>query len=147
MVKYLHIRKVDSEGQISSFGGVTIAYTCTLTDIIFQKALCNDGDRFCYELGRRIAEGRLRSKKIEAEIIPLAHPIIGTLVNWIADNICDVPIEIVMDVKHRWISDFCGTESDFDWRDQMELDANLPLATKSIDDGIWSEEGRMNYDG
>ena len=153
MIKYLHIRKVNSKGQISSHGGLTIAYTCTLTEIIFQKALCNDSDLFCYDLGRRIAEGRLRSKKIDPEIIALTHPIIQTLVDWIAANICDVPIEIVMDAKHRWISDFMGIESDFDWKDQMDLSSGLtglsndPIQPLIIPDDAYMDRGEMRYDG
>ena len=123
MIKYLHVRALNDENELSPNGGLTVAYTCTLTDIVLQVAKCHENDLFCHRIGREIAFGRLKSKKIEDVIIPLTHPVTQCIVDWISFEHFTVPIDIHLDAKHRWVSDFepdDGVEVvTEDWRDQI----------------------------
>ncbi len=126
MIKFLHVRKLNFDNTISSRGGITVAYTCTDTEICFAHAICHDNDVFSYEIARRIAKGRLQSPKYTTDVIILQHPITQTIVDWIIDNIFDVPVTIMLDDKHRWVSDFMPddgveVEMDEDWRNQMQM--------------------------
>jgi hypothetical protein len=151
-VKYLHVRKLDEDNNLSSNGGVTVAYTCTLTEICLAYALCHDNDRFCYDIARRITKGRLLSPKYDTYIIPLKHPITYTIVDWISKEIFEEPINIFLDDKYRWVSDFFPddgvvVDTDGDWQNQVQLElseTNHP--PRSMDDGFESE-GAMRYDG
>lgn len=140
MVKYLHIRTKEYN-DISPFGGLTVAYTCTLTEIIFQIARCNTEDLFCYRTGRLIAEGRLKSKKIESIVIPLTHPITQCIVDWLSREFFSVSIVIHLDAKYRWVSDF---EAD----DGVEVLANTECHSdlQFMDDNALIN-GEMRYDG
>lgn len=110
MIRYLHVRMWDDETGITSHGGVTVAYTVTLTDICMALALCNEKDRFNYQVGRLIASNRLSSPKYEVVVIPLKHPITYTIVEWLEQNICDTPIEIYKGPNAHWVSTFIGEE-------------------------------------
>ena len=135
MVKYLHVRAIDDMGRILSHGGVTVAYTCTLTEICFNTAMCNDSDLFCYELGRRIAGSRLKSPKCQPYVIELKHPVIKTLISWIEANVCEKCIEIKMDSKFRWVTTFEEVTTEENWQDQVS------------DFGFTAEFEGMRYDG
>ncbi len=108
MVKYLHVRKLGSDGKIGATGGLTVAYTHTETDIMLQVAACHDDDLFCYELGRRIARNRLQSKKVMPWVIKLEHPIKQTILTWIMCEYFDEIVDIHLDAKGRFVSDFVG---------------------------------------
>ena len=141
MVKYLHVRTIDEDNNLSPNGGLTVAYTCTLTEIILQVARCHENDLFCHRIGRLIAEGRLKSKKVEDVVIVLTHPITQCIVDWLCLEHFTVPISIFLDPKNRWVSDFepdDGVEvvNDNDWRDQIPDDAFVD-----------TEVLEMRYDG
>lgn len=138
-IKYLHVRGVNEKGEIYSNGGLTIAYTCTPTNICLQLALCNDCDPFCYDLGRRIAGSRLQSKKTgprkdgtmrpEVVVLELKHPITQTIIDWLELEYFSVPIKIYLDPKHRWVTNFEADEgievvTDGDWQNQINLEMN-----------------------
>ena len=150
MVKYLHIRRLDENNLISPHGGLTIAYTCTLTEICMATAMCHDNDLFCYDIARRIARGRLQSVKVETTVIPLTHPITQAIVDWVSLEWFDVPISIFLDPKRRWVSDFQPDDGvavvDTDWQDQLEPSAIAQFHEVKSDDGCWIN-GEMRYDG
>ena len=112
MIKYLHIRKLDEEDRISPKGGITLAYTCTSSDICLAYAICHDNDLFCYEIARRIARGRLQAPTYDVTVIPLEHPISITLVDWVSTEIFEVPVDIFKDEKGRWVSTFFSEEGE-----------------------------------
>jgi len=123
-IKYLHVRCIDELGVIQPKLGLTVAYTCTDTDIIFTVAMCNENDLFCYKVGRLITSNRLTSKKIEATIIELKHPITHTIIDWLSLTYLEFPVLIFLDEKHRWVSTFELDEdevivSDTNWLDQI----------------------------
>src|SRR3990167_3125641 len=97
---------INSEGQIQPTGGISIAYTCTMDEIMLDVAACHENDLFCYRVGREIAGGRLKSSKHETTIIPLAHPITQTIVDWLSLEWFEVPVNIYLDEKQRWVSTF-----------------------------------------
>lgn len=106
MIKYLHIRRINPEtNQIEPFGGATLAYTCTETDIMVQVALCHDNDTFCRQTGRQVAAGRLR-KHGPREIIPIKHPKSEALIEWFATAMFTTPISIARDKDGRWVTTF-----------------------------------------
>lgn len=108
MVKFLHIRAIDEDGNLLVKGGVTIAYTVTDKDIIYQAAMCHpELDHFCYSVGRAIASGRLKSKKWEPTIIDRKDPISAAIVQHVAENLFIGPVEISYNKKsQRWESLF-----------------------------------------
>ena len=126
MVKYLHVRAIDEEGCVLPHGGVSVAYTTTPKDIVLQVALCHDNDLFCYRVGREIAKGRLQSKKCEATVIELKHPITQCICDWLAFEYFEVPPFIFLDDKGRWVSTFDAyeTEVDTDWESQIKLEGD-----------------------
>ena len=140
MVKYLHVRRLDEDNIITPHSGLTVAYTCTLTEIMLSVAMCHDNDLFCYDIARRISKGRLQSPKVETTVIPLTHPITQAIVDWLSLEWFDYPVAIFLDNKHRWVSDFqpddgvCVVQTDNDWQNQIPDDAYV--------DG-----GGMRYDG
>ena len=130
-VKFLHVRLLDDNGVISERGGFTVAYTCTDKEICYQMAECHINDHFCYETGRKIAEGRLKSTRPSVveniQVIPLTHPITSCIIDHIGLNHYTYPILIYLDEKHRWVSDF----SPFDPTDEVPEfsdDINLQIA-------------------
>lgn len=146
MIKYLHVRQIDDEGNLSPNGGLTVAYTCTLTDIILQVARCHENDLFCHRIGRAIATGRLQSGKVANEVIPLTHPITQCIVDWLCLEHFTVPIAISLDSKNRWVSNFepdDGVEvvHDDDWRNQ------IPQEDMIRDAIIIEMDSEMRYDG
>ena len=123
-IKYLHVRFINGKGVIQPNGGLSVAYTYTETDIILAVAMCHDNDLFCYRVGRLIAAGRLTSKKIEAKIIELKHPITHTIIDWLSLEYLECPVLIFLDEKHRWVSTFEPDESEnivsnTNWLDQI----------------------------
>ena len=154
MVKYLHVRQLDEGNQLSPHGGVTVSYTCTLTEICMAIAMCNSADLFCYDIARRISAGRLQSPRYETIVIPLKHPITGTIVEYLEREICDAPISIWQDDHHRWVSDFQSENGvsvvDTDWSENLEFepiltDQGVVVSTppRFDDEGYHSER----YDG
>ena len=150
MIKYLHVRQIDEDGTITPYGGLTVAYTCTPTDICFQVAMCHDDDLFCYDRGRRIARGRLQSPKTgkrangtdrpDITVIPLEHPITQTIVSWLELEWFASPIDIHLDHKFRWVSTFRDFDevvvSNTDWVDHI----NMQIGELEGDQGL-------RYDG
>ena len=133
MVKYLHIRQVNPDtGEITPSGGISVAYTCTLTEILLQVAACHDNDLFCYRIGREIASGRMKSKHHEPTIIPLTHPISMAIIDWLSLEWFEVPVNIYLDDKSRWVSTFQPDEGvsvvmDTDWENQVNLETSMEL--------------------
>lgn len=133
MIKFLHIRAVDEDGNLLTKGGATLAYTTTPKEIMLQSAVCHSElDAFCYRVGRLISAGRLKSKKYEPTIIERKDPIGKTLVEWAQDNLCVGPIEIVWNDKaKRWESTFFveAPDAEFDLafkEDGAQMDSVLP---------------------
>ena len=62
-VYFMHIRNVDARGEISNFGGATIAYREIDGGFEFAEAWCSDRDNFNKAYGRAKAQGRLNSPK------------------------------------------------------------------------------------
>jgi hypothetical protein len=60
-VYFMHIRNVDSNNEISNFGGTTIAYREVPGGVEFAEAWCSDRDNFNKSFGRAKAQGRLNS--------------------------------------------------------------------------------------
>ena len=105
MIKFLHIRQIDEKNNILPQGGMTIAYTKTLDEVMFNVARCHlEYDNYCRRVGREIAVNRMRKFGPE-DVIPLTHPVTEGLVNWISNSYFDVPIEIKRLGKH-WVSNF-----------------------------------------
>ena len=141
MVKYLHVRSLDDNNLISTSGGITVAYTCTDKDICMAVAACNHGDHFNYDVGRRIAKGRLQSSKCQPIVIALKHPITETIVEHLELEWFDVPIHIFRDHKHRWVSDFAPDDGEMvetDWEDEAKL---------QIPDDAYLTEEDLRYGG
>ena len=107
MIKYIHVRRIDPENwEVCSTGGLTIAYTCTETEICFTTAICHENDDFNRYLGRLIATNRLKSPKVQPKVISLEHPIKEHILEYVADNLFGQPISIYLGEKHQWVSTF-----------------------------------------
>lgn len=140
MIKFLHVRALDENNRISSHGGISVAYTCTETEICMAVASCHDNDCFNYEVARKITSNRLKSPKCQPIVITLKHPITETIVEYLMMEWFDVPISIFRDDKGRWVSDFQSLDGEIvetDW----EEDANLQL----LDEQAMTEERRYVY--
>ena len=135
MVKYLHVRAIDDSGDLLSVSGLTVAYTHTDKEIFLQVALCHNNDNFCFEIGRRIAKGRLECKKPEIveSLVILEHdsgqPESQTIIEYLELEYFSTPIQIFKDNKHRWVSTFEPNDGvevvlDENWRNQMELEGD-----------------------
>lgn len=64
-VKFIHIRRHDTNGSISPLGGGTVAYEVDSDTGMVSRAassFCNPRDNFSRHLGRVKAQGRLNSK-------------------------------------------------------------------------------------
>lgn len=61
-VRFLHFRAYDTETEISSHGGATIAYVEGEKGITYAAAYCHDLDRYIKERGRVKSAGRLLSE-------------------------------------------------------------------------------------
>lgn len=59
--RFLHFRAYDTETEVSSHGGATIAYVEGEEGITYGAAYCHDLDRYIKERGRIKAAGRMRS--------------------------------------------------------------------------------------
>lgn len=59
---FMHYRKFDRMGQIMPRGGMTLAITQDGNNITVAMAQCGRKDNFSRELGRTIAEGRLKAR-------------------------------------------------------------------------------------
>lgn len=126
MIKFIHIRAVDENGDLLTTGGCTVAYTATPKDIMYQLALCHsDLDNFCYRVGRAIASGRLKSKKWEPIIIPRQDPVVATIIKHIAANAEYGQIDIFWNEKgKRWESTFIPNLMD----DEIPFEGGKPVA-------------------
>ncbi len=65
IVRYRHLRRVDTNGDISHLGGTTICYIKDdVSDNVVAEAeaKCSMKDSFCKSFGRMIAKGRLLKK-------------------------------------------------------------------------------------
>lgn len=64
-IKYIHLRKLDSNGKPLTKGGATIAYTVStpsidgITKVEYDVAYCSDNDNFSKKIGRNVSGGRL----------------------------------------------------------------------------------------
>ena len=81
MIKILHIRECDEEGNLLNKGGCTIAYTCTKQDILLNASFCHPKDQFCKKIGREVAIQRLRDEG-PLDIVELNHPISEAVRLW-----------------------------------------------------------------
>ena len=107
MIQYIHIRRIDPETwEVLPTGGLTIAYTCTDTELCYTTAICHENDAFNRHLGRLISSNRLRSPKIQPEVITIQHPIKEHLLEYVALNLFGAPISIFLGEKNQWVSTF-----------------------------------------
>lgn len=60
-VYFMHVRNVDTDDQISNFGGTTIAYREVPGGVEFAESWCSNRDNFNKAYGRAKAQGRLNS--------------------------------------------------------------------------------------
>jgi len=60
-VKFLHIRRVDDQGNINARGGTTVAYRELPDHIQWATAHCSPEDAYVKAYGRAKAAGRLKS--------------------------------------------------------------------------------------
>jgi hypothetical protein len=60
---FMHIRNLDNDGQISNYGGTTVAYRETSGGVEFAEAWCSNRDNFNKAYGRAKAQGRLNSDR------------------------------------------------------------------------------------
>lgn len=70
-VKFIHIRRHETDGSISPLGGGTVAYEVDPgTGMVSRAAssFCNPRDNFSRHLGRVKAQGRLNSKRWVIEL-------------------------------------------------------------------------------
>lgn len=121
-VKYLHIRELEPNGDISSFGGMTIAYVIVdspgVAGIAFNLVKCHPDDRFNFATGRELASKKLNEEG-PLEVLPLEHPISHTIIDYVANvwcpsrrKYCGYAIDVIPDHKHRWFSTFTPAQSE-----------------------------------
>lgn len=58
---FMHIRNLDRNGNISNYGGTTVAYREVPGGVEFAEAWCSNRDNFNKAYGRAKAAGRLNS--------------------------------------------------------------------------------------
>lgn len=120
-IKFLHIREIDDEAKIMSFGGLTIAYTIvdspSIAGICIHLSKCHPDDRFCYETGRQLASKKLQNDG-PLDIISISHPISYAIIDWLCNQwwpsrrkYGGFTINIWQDVNHRWVSHFTPSQS------------------------------------
>ena len=108
MVKFIHIRECDEDGELLQFGGATIAYTTneTLKSIFLNVSKCSVNDHFSRKIGREVAQKRLRDDG-PLEILDLLHPISQTIKWWFIHSNNYV---LIRDAKGRYMSTFIEVE-------------------------------------
>lgn len=78
MIRFLHIRECDDEGEMLNKGGCTLAYTVSKeADAIFvHYTICHPKEHFVKKIGREIAADRLKNdKEGPADVLtPLMDP-------------------------------------------------------------------------
>ena len=115
MVRFIHIRLIDEKGEISLYGGLTVAYDVMKDQIVFATSRCrvpaytdagnwDEGDRFNRKLGQMISAGRLKKNGPE-DVVPLVDPIQQHLVDYIAATFFEQPVVITRLGKY-WVSTF-----------------------------------------
>lgn len=70
-VKFIHIRRHETDGSVSPLGGGTVAYEVDSDTGMVSRAassFCNPRDNFSRYLGRVKAQGRLNSKRWVIEL-------------------------------------------------------------------------------
>lgn len=61
---FAHFRNRDSRGNVSSFGGATVAYFPPVDGVILgAAAICSDSDQFNKSLGMRLARERFEARE------------------------------------------------------------------------------------
>jgi hypothetical protein len=60
-VRFIHLRNIDDEGDITNSGGVTVAFCEKDRHLWFAYSRCHWNDNYCKRIGRNIATGRLYS--------------------------------------------------------------------------------------
>lgn len=58
---FMHIRNLDQDGNISNYGGTTVAYREVPGGVEFAESWCSVRDNFNKALGRAKSAGRLNS--------------------------------------------------------------------------------------
>ena len=104
MVKFIHIRECDEDGELLQFGGATIAYTIneTLKSIFLNVSKCSVNDHFSRKIGREVAQERLKNDG-PLEILDLLHPVSQTIKWWFIHSNNYV---LIRDAKGRYMSTF-----------------------------------------
>ena len=79
-IKYIHLRKLDSDGKPLTKGGATIAYRSSPhpfqheeTLVEYVVAYCSDKDNFSKKIGRHISGGRLDRYKVAGNYLVLEN--------------------------------------------------------------------------
>src|SRR5260221_1142622 len=129
MVKFVHVRQIDDKGNLLTNGGLTVAYTATLKDIMVSHAQCSYLDNFNYCVGRQIAAGRLRKYGAE-EVLERKDPLSRAVLDWAAKEIFFTPIEIKWNEVHkRWESTFESLEAN---TFELEPRKGVPAAANEV---------------
>ena len=104
MVKFIHIRECDEDGELLQTGGATIAYTIneTLKSIFLNVSKCSVNDQFSRKIGREVAQKRLKDDG-PLEILDLLHPVSQTIKWWFIHSNNYV---LIRDAKGRYMSTF-----------------------------------------
>lgn len=110
MVRFIHIRECDEDGEIVSTGGCTIAYTPSeeMGWIFLNMSQCSVNDQFSRKIGREVAVERLK-KDGPLDVIELHHPISEAVRWWFIQqyNAC-----LIKDHKNRWCSTFVSVDKE-----------------------------------
>jgi hypothetical protein len=75
-IRYFHVRDLDDYGQISSRGGMTVAYEVEDPEYMTIKygvARCSKEDNFSKSYGRHVANTRLNSEPLTLNIPKFAR--------------------------------------------------------------------------
>lgn len=72
-ITFMHYRKFDRRGQIMSTGGLTLAIEQDGNKLSVAMAECGRKDNFNRQLGRTIAEGRLKARSAK-HVVQLELP-------------------------------------------------------------------------
>lgn len=118
--KFLHVRQLDEQGDISPFGGLTVVYsivdTIAVAGVCVNLAKCHPDDRFCFETGRLLASKKLFEEG-PLDVLTLDHPISFAIVDWVANKWLPTrrkyggyAVDIWPDDKHRWVSNFTPSQ-------------------------------------
>lgn len=79
-VRFMHIRKHDSKGNLKATEGATIAVKAEGERYHVYAAFCSKRDVFCRRIGRAVAEGRLNHYLTNKEIPAVNEQLLRTAV-------------------------------------------------------------------